>query len=96
MSSDTLGTRNGGVDWTPVPQTALVIHPAKAGDGRLRTPQMRLEEAKQAREAFITGAGSLVTPVVSIDGVKVGDGKPGPVATKLRASYVSEARSRAL
>ncbi len=55
-----------------------------------------LEEAKQAREAFITGAGSLVTPVVSIDGVKIGDGKPGPVAVKLRASYVSDATERAL
>ena len=52
MSSDTLGTRNGGVDWTPVPQTALVIHPAKAGDGRLRTPEMRLEEAVGLAEAL--------------------------------------------
>ena len=51
MSSDSLG-RNGGVDWTPVPQTALVIHPAKAGDGRLRTPQMRLEEAVGLAEAL--------------------------------------------
>jgi D-alanine transaminase len=53
-------------------------------------------EAKQAREAFITGAGSLVTPVVSIDGAPIGDGKPGPVATKLRASYVSDAAERAI
>ncbi|MGH3263067.1 MAG: D-amino-acid transaminase, partial [Trebonia sp.] len=53
------------------------------------------EEAKQAREAFITGAGSLVTPVVSIDGAPVGDGQPGPVATGLRASYLSEASGRA-
>lgn len=55
-----------------------------------------LEEAKQAREAFITGAGSLVTPVVSIDGIPIGDGKPGPVARRLRASYVSDAAARAL
>ena len=52
MSSDILGPRNGGVDWTPVPQTALVIHPAKAGDGHLRTPQMRLEEAVGLAEAL--------------------------------------------
>ena len=55
-----------------------------------------VEEVKQAREAFITGAGSLVTPVVSIDGVPIGDGKPGPVAMKLRASYVSDAAAGAL
>ena len=50
-----------------------------------------VEEARQAREAFITGAGALVTPVVSIDGAPIGDGKPGPLARRLRASYVSEA-----
>ena len=55
-----------------------------------------LDEVKQAREAFITGAGSLLTPVVSIDGVPIGDGKPGPVARKLRASYVSDAATGAL
>jgi D-alanine transaminase len=54
-----------------------------------------VEEAKQAREAFITGAGSLVTPVVCIDGAPVGDGAPGPVAKRLRASYLSEASNRA-
>jgi GTP-binding protein HflX len=41
-----------GVDWTPVPQTALVIHPARAGQGHLRTPQMRLEEAVGLAEAL--------------------------------------------
>ena len=54
-----------------------------------------VDEAKQAREAFITGAGSLVTPVVSIDGAKIGEGRPGPVALRLRASYVSDAKDRA-
>ncbi len=54
-----------------------------------------VEEARQAREAFITGAGSLVTPVVAIDGAPIGDGKPGPVAMRLRASYVSEASGQA-
>ena len=54
-----------------------------------------VEEAKQAREAFITGAGSLVTPVVTIDGAPLGDGLPGPVALRLRASYLSEASDRA-
>jgi D-alanine transaminase len=55
-----------------------------------------VEEAKQAREAFITGAGSLITPVVRIDGVSVGEGRPGPLATRLRALYVEQARESAL
>lgn len=43
-----------------------------------------LEEAKRAKEAFITGATTLVMPVVSIDGTMIGDGKPGPLAQSLR------------
>ena len=53
------------------------------------------DEAKKAREAFITGAGTLVMPVVRIDGAPIGDGKPGPVAGRLRALYVKHARKTA-
>jgi len=49
-------------------------------------------EAKGAREAFITGAGSLVMPVVRLDGANIGDGVPGPVAKRLRALYIDRAR----
>ena len=53
-----------GVDWTPVPQTALVIHPAKAGQGNLRTPQMRLEEAVGLAEALdLEVKGARVAPL---------------------------------
>jgi D-alanine transaminase len=52
-------------------------------------------EAKAAREAFITGAGSLVLPVVRIDSAIVGDGEPGPVAKRLRDLYITEARRNA-
>lgn len=45
-------------------------------------------EAKTAREAFITSAGSFVQPVVQIDGETVGEGRPGPVAQGLRADYL--------
>lgn len=48
-----------------------------------------LEEVKTAKEAFITSAMNLVTPVIAIDGAKVGDGKPGPVALRLRDAYVA-------
>jgi D-alanine transaminase len=55
-----------------------------------------LEEAKEAREAFITGAGTLVMPIVSIDGRRVGAGEPGPVAKRLRRLYIEEARRTAI
>ncbi len=46
-----------------------------------------LEEAKKAREAFVTGATTLVMPVVSIDAQAIGNGKPGPVARSLREKF---------
>jgi D-alanine transaminase len=50
-------------------------------------------EAKAAREAFLTAATTLVLPVVRIDGVPVGDGRPGPIALRLRARFHEIAES---
>ena len=55
-----------------------------------------VEDAKQAREAFFTAAGAFVMPAVSIDGTRIGDGKPGPIATRLRERYLDEARRAAI
>ena len=55
-----------------------------------------IAEAQEAKEAFITGAGSLVTSIVQVDGVTLGDGKPGPVAKRLRALYIEKARQKAV
>ncbi len=49
-----------------------------------------VEEAKEADEAFITSASTFVMPVIEIDGAGIGDGKPGPVATRLRQIYIEE------
>ncbi len=48
-------------------------------------------EALAAREAFITAATAFVLPVVEIDRVPIGDGRPGPVARAFRALYIEEA-----
>ena len=53
------------------------------------TPQ----EASGAREAFNTSASGFVTPVVRIDGRELGDGRPGPVALRLRDLYLAEVRN---
>jgi D-alanine transaminase len=53
-------------------------------------------DAIGAKEAFITGAGSLVLPVVTVDGKPVGEGKPGPVATRLRRLYIEQAKATAI
>jgi D-alanine transaminase len=48
-------------------------------------------EAKQAAEALLTSSTNFVVPVVRIDEAPVGDGKPGPLAKKLAASYADYA-----
>jgi D-alanine transaminase len=55
-----------------------------------------VEEAKGAKEAFFSAASAFVTPVVSIDGARIGDGTPGPVATRLRMLYLAHARETAV
>jgi D-alanine transaminase len=50
-------------------------------------------EALAAREAFMTAASAFVLPVVEIDGVAIGDGRPGPIARSFRALYIEEARN---
>ena len=55
-----------------------------------------VDEAKAAKEAFFTAAGALVMPAVSIDGVRIGDGKPGQITTALRARYIEAAKRDAI
>lgn len=54
---------------------------------RVEQRPFTVEEALNAREAFITSAMNLVTPVTAIDGVGIGEGRPGPVAARLRQAY---------
>ncbi|MBU1377961.1 MAG: D-amino-acid transaminase [Alphaproteobacteria bacterium] len=54
------------------------------------------DEARAAKEAFITGAGTLVLPVIAVDGKPVGDGSPGPVAQRLRRLYIERAQATAI
>ena len=49
------------------------------------------EEAYEASEAFITSASTFVYPVVKVDERILGNGAPGPVATKLRQLYIEMA-----
>lgn len=45
------------------------------------------DEAKSAREAFISSAGNFATPIASIDGVTIGDGRPGPLSRRIAELY---------
>jgi D-alanine transaminase len=53
-------------------------------------------EALDAREAFMTAASAFVLPIIEIDGVPIGDGRPGRVANRFRALYIEEALSSSI
>jgi D-alanine transaminase len=46
-----------------------------------------VEEARSAREAFITSATNSVMPVVEIDGHPIGNGAPGLLTQRLRSEF---------
>ncbi|GGE79837.1 D-amino-acid transaminase [Stappia taiwanensis] len=46
-----------------------------------------VEEAKNAKEAFITAATTLVMPVVKVDDTVIGNGHPGSFASELRSKF---------
>ncbi len=54
---------------------------------RLEERPFTVQEAYAAREAFVTSASQAVMPVVRIDGHKIGQGTPGPLATALRRDF---------
>ena len=55
-----------------------------------------IEEAQNAKEAFVTSATTFVGPVVEIDGAQIGDGKVGPTARRLREIYITESMKTAI
>jgi D-alanine transaminase len=62
---------------------------------RLVERAFTVAEAKTAREAFLTSTTADLLPVVRIDGAPVGEGRPGPLALKLRAAYFAHAAAAA-
>lgn len=65
-----------------------------APDAGLTVEERTLQETDlyASDEVFITGTTFEVTPVVDIDGRRIGDGTPGPIARRLLTAY----RARAL
>jgi len=66
---------------------AVVIDTIAAHGLKLEERSFTIQEAQEAREAFITSASQIVLPVVKIDGRPVGNGAPGLVASALRRDF---------
>jgi len=71
----------GGVTRT----TVLKI--ARAAGYAVQERPFTLEEARQAKEVFLTGTTTFVMPVVEIDGRPVANGGPGTISLDLRQRY---------
>lgn len=75
---------------------ASVLELAAAHGVRVEERAFTPDEARAAREAFITSATNFVVPVVAIDGATVGDGNPGTLTRDLRRFYIETRRSTAI
>lgn len=64
---------------------ATLLRLARAAQMTVVERTFTLEEALAADEAFLTSTTAPILPIVTIDGMAIGSGKPGPVATRLAA-----------
>ncbi|MGV8838748.1 MAG: D-amino-acid transaminase [Bauldia sp.] len=71
---------------------AVLLEVAAAHGLRFAERPFTVAEAMAAREAFITSATALVTPVLAIDGKPVGNGGPGVTAAALRAALIAQTK----
>ena len=72
-----------------------VLELAREAQMQVEERNFTIEEAQQADEAFVTSASAFVTPVIEIDGAKIGSGTPGKLAPRLREIYLEEMRKTA-
>ncbi len=92
----TIVTRNLSTDILHGITRASVLKLAAEAQLKVVERPFTIAEAQDAAEAFITAASLFVCPVVEIDGIKLGDGRPGPVAKRLREIYIANARAAAV
>jgi D-alanine transaminase len=70
----------------------VILSAAAAAQMKVVERRFTPEEAKKAKEAFLSAATGAGIPIVAIDGVEVGNGKPGPVSRRVQEVYEDWAR----
>jgi len=88
-------TRQNGSEILPGCTRKAVVKLAEEHQLRVEERAFSVEEALAAKEAFITSATVFVQAVVTIDGKKVADGRPGAMTNRLREIYVDFAKATA-
>lgn len=64
-----------------------ILELAKRHGLEVRVGRMSVDTLHTAQEIFITSTAGGVMPVTALDGHAVGDGRPGPVTSRLREAY---------
>jgi D-alanine transaminase len=88
-------TRDGDLVTRPASHAILngitrqvVIELAKRAGLRFVERAFSVDEAHEAREAFVTSTTSFVMPITRLDDFTIGNGKPGSFAQQLREHYL--------
>ncbi len=62
---------------------------ASIGQYKIVERSFTVEEAKEAKELFVTSATAIVTPIIQLNDDLIADGNVGPVALALRSAYLN-------
>jgi branched-chain amino acid aminotransferase len=94
-SADNIFIVRRGEVWTPPPHLGIlqgvtrdaVLDLAREAGLPALERVFTLHDLYTADEAFLTGTGAEVGPVVEVDGRPIGDGRPGPVTRQLMEAF---------
>ncbi|MCV2446792.1 D-amino-acid transaminase [Paracoccus sp. DMF] len=102
-SNNTYIVKGGKIITRPLSQDILhgitrasLLRYAAEAQMQIEERPFTIAEAQAADEAFFTSASAFVMPVIEVDGVTLGSGRPGPVATRLRELYLEESLKSAI
>ncbi|MDQ7775575.1 D-amino-acid transaminase [Paracoccus aminovorans] len=102
-SNNTYIVKGGKIITRPLSQDILhgitrasLLRYAAEAQMQIEERPFTIAEAQAADEAFFTSASAFVMPVIEVDGVTLGAGRPGPVATRLRELYLEESLKSAI
>ena len=87
VSGNTLKTPDKSSGILPGITRGLVLQLALRAGIKTLECDIRIEEMRQADEAFLTNSIMELMPVTSVAGRTLGDGSPGPVTKRLMAAY---------
>jgi len=89
-----LTTRNLSHEILPGVTRRVIMEAAAEAQLPVSEHRFTAEDALVALEAFISSATGVV-PVVSLDGKKIGEGRPGPVTRRVQELYAHRSAARA-